>query len=83
MSAAYPPLPKDYDPKVGLKKAGGAIGTTLTALAPVIVPAIINYLGSDANVEQALRAVDPRWVGLAPIIAAAVRFLSNYRKQTK
>jgi hypothetical protein len=73
----------EYDPAIGAKKALAGAGTALAALAPVIVPAIINYLGTDANVEQALRAIDPRFLGLAPIIAALVRFLANYRKQVR
>ena len=83
MTNDFPPLPADYDPKVGAKKALGAAGTVIASLVPVLVDPLIQYLSTDANVSQALGAVDPKLLAFAPLIAAGIRLLANYRKQSK
>lgn len=77
-----PVVPEPYSKAIAAKKAAGAIGTLLTALAPALIPALIDYFSSDANVAAVLK-VDPRLLGLAPVIAGAIRLISNYRKQQK
>lgn len=80
---AYPPLPADYDPAIGIKKAAGAAGTVIASLLPLLIDPLIQYLSTDADLVQALGHIDPRLLPLAPVIGALIRLLANYRKQTR
>ena len=83
----YVPLPPDYAKPYslaqGLKKAAGSASTVLVSILPVLIDPLIQYFSTDANVASALGSADPKLLALAPIIAAGIRLLANYRKQTK
>lgn len=82
--SAYPPVVQQqpYSKAIAFRKVLGAIGTLLASIAPAVLPSLIDYFSSDANVATVLK-VDPRLLGLAPVIAGAIRLIANYRKQTR
>jgi hypothetical protein len=82
--SGYPPVvqAQPYSKAIAAKKVLGSIGTVLAAIAPAVLPSLIDYFSSDANVATVLK-VDPKLLGLAPFIAGAIRLIANYRKQTR
>lgn len=76
-------LTPEYSLNIGIRKALGASGTVLVALLPALIDPLIAYFSTDANVSQALGALDPRLLVFAPLIGAGIRLLANYRKQTR
>ena len=65
------PFRKPYDWKVGAVKAS-------KTAAVVVVPLLLEHFSHEDNVKAFL---GPEWIGLAGVIAGAIRFYANRRKQ--
>jgi hypothetical protein len=76
-------LTTEYSLALGLKKAAAGGGTVIVALLPALIDPLIAYFSTDTNVSSALQAVNPKLLAFAPLIAAGIRLIANYRKQAK
>ena len=81
MSTPLPVVPpaQPYSTAMSVKKALATVGTVLAALAPAVLPSLVDYF-SDEQHLGALLAVNPKLLALAPLIAGLIRFYGNRRK---
>lgn len=81
MSDDKPAIPaQEYDWRVGLKKAIHTAMGFSVAMGTALLPLALDHYSNEGNVA-ALLAPYPKYLGLAPFIAGAIRFAVNRRKQ--
>lgn len=72
-------LTPEYSSATSVKKALGTVGTVLAALAPAVLPSLIDYFSDEQHLDSLL-AINPKLLVLAPVIAGLIRFYGNRRK---